>query len=146
MERSTTLLSSSTRPSSRNRVGPARERVADRLGELGLLADRGELGAQPGLQRLDHRQGPVLTGGATGIGLKAPDLGLHGVERLDAIEGLAGDRRGAGGGQLVEAPADMGPAEGELDLALLRQRTVSSSGGRTRRRAASSRRREASSR
>ena len=30
---------------------PARERVADRLGELGLLADQGELVAQPGFER-----------------------------------------------------------------------------------------------
>ncbi len=61
----------------------------------------------------------MLTCGVTGIGLKAADLGLDGVERLDPIQDFAGDRRGAGGGQLIEAPADVGPAEGELNLTLL---------------------------
>ena len=38
---------------------PAREGIADRLGELGLLADQGELGAQPGLEFVDDRPAPV---------------------------------------------------------------------------------------
>ena len=45
-----------------------------------------------------------------------------GVERGDALERLAGDRRRAGGGEFVEAPADMRPAEGELHLAALGER------------------------
>ena len=32
---------------------PARERVADRLGQLGLLADQRELFSQPGLERVE---------------------------------------------------------------------------------------------
>ena len=44
---------------------------------------------------------------------------LDGVESCDALERLAGDRRGSGGGEFVEAAADMGPAEGELHLAAL---------------------------
>ena len=35
--------------------GPAGERVADRLGELALLADEGELLAQPGFEEFDER-------------------------------------------------------------------------------------------
>ena len=39
---------------------PARERIADRLGELGLLADERQLFAQPGLQRVEDRPGFLL--------------------------------------------------------------------------------------
>lgn len=39
---------------------PARERVADRLGELGLLADPAELLAQPGLEFGDDRPALLL--------------------------------------------------------------------------------------
>src|SRR2546430_13261812 len=46
--RSTVLLSSSMRPSSMKRQAlPARERIADGLGELAFLTDQGELCAQP---------------------------------------------------------------------------------------------------
>lgn len=89
--------------------------MADGLGELGLLADGGELGAQPGLQLQDHRQGFLLTPGLSGVSLEPPDLGLDRVERLDPLESLGSDRRSPGGGELVEAPAHVGPAEGELD-------------------------------
>jgi len=49
MERSTMLLSSSMRPSSRKRVRPpAGQGVEDRLGELGLLADGLEFAREAG--------------------------------------------------------------------------------------------------
>ena len=37
---------------------PARQRIADRLGELGLLADQAELGAKPGIEFIEN--GPAL--------------------------------------------------------------------------------------
>ena len=41
---------------------PARERIADRLGELGLLADQAELGAQPGLECIEDAAGSSPAG------------------------------------------------------------------------------------
>ena len=77
-------------------------------------------GAQPGLQRVDHRPAAVLADGAALLGRAAADVGLHRVELADALERLRGDRRRAGGGQLVEAPTHMAPAEGEPHMAPIR--------------------------
>ena len=77
---------------------PARQRVADRLGELGLLADQRELGAQPGLRRPSaSRPAPLLAHGAALLGAAAADLVLDRVEAAMRFERLAGDRRGARG-------------------------------------------------
>lgn len=73
---------------------PARERVADRFRELGLLADQRELGAQPGFEAIDDRPAPVLADGAPFLGAAAADVILDGVEAGDPFERLAGDRRG----------------------------------------------------
>ena len=64
MVRSTMLVSISMRPSSRKRLRPAQreQRVADGLGELGLLADQRELALQPRLERFDER--PAASPGA----------------------------------------------------------------------------------
>ena len=53
------------------------------------------------------------------IGAASSALGLDGVEFADAFEDLAGDRRGTGDGEFIEAPADMSPTEGEIDVATL---------------------------
>src|SRR5690606_21624175 len=103
---------------------PAGERVADRLGEPGLLADEFELGLEPGLERLDDRAALLLARAAALVGGATADLALDRVERGDALQRLAGDRRGPGDGELVEAPAHMSPAEGELDVAALGERAV----------------------
>src|SRR5665213_284781 len=98
MARSTVLLSISTRP--------AGQRVADCLGQLGLLADGLELCAESGLQVLDGWAASLLAGRAPCLRILATDVGLDGVKRLDLFQGLGGDRRGAGGGgQFVEAAA-----------------------------------------
>jgi hypothetical protein len=52
---------------------PARERITDCLSELGLLADQGELGAQPGFQVINDRPAAVLADGAALIGIAAAD-------------------------------------------------------------------------
>jgi hypothetical protein len=62
---------------------PARQRIADRFGELGLLADQVELGAQPELERVEDwpalglAQGAALVGpaAATRLGLDRIQLG-----------------------------------------------------------------------
>ena len=119
MLRSTTLLSISTRPSSRNRHSPCQrdERVADRRGELGLLADELELGAQPGFEGFDQRPTALLADRTTFVGGTATDVLLDPVERCNARQRLGGDRRRARVGQLVEVPAHVAPAEGELHVA-----------------------------
>ena len=47
---------------------PVRERVADGLGELALLADEGEPVAQPGLESDDERTRSLLADGAALVG------------------------------------------------------------------------------
>ena len=58
------------------------------------------------------------------LGRAAADLGLHRVELADAHERLRFYRLWAGGGQLVEAPAHVAPAEGEPHLALVGQGAI----------------------
>lgn len=52
---------------------PARQRVADRLGELGLLTDELELVAQPRLERFDQRPAALLADLATLLGRTTAD-------------------------------------------------------------------------
>ena len=61
---------------------------------------------------------------AARVGVTAADFSLDGVEFGDALQRLAGDRRGAGSGEFVEAAAHMRPAEGEPHVALFRQRAI----------------------
>src|SRR5258708_32650838 len=105
-------------------AGPAGEGVADGLGRLDLLAEERELLAQPRLQRLDQRPRALLTGGTTLLGRAASDLSLDPVEGGDPRQGLGRDRRRATLGELVEGPADMAPAEGELHFAARGQHLV----------------------
>ena len=55
---------------------PAGQRVADGFGQLGLLADGVELGAEPGLQVLDDRTALLQARRTAGLGILAADLGL----------------------------------------------------------------------
>jgi hypothetical protein len=71
---------------------PAREGVADRLGELGLLADQTELLAQPGFEIGDGSAAIFLTHCAALVGRPATDGILDPVELGDAPERLAGTR------------------------------------------------------
>lgn len=86
---------------------PARERVADRFGELALLADQRKLPAQSQLERFDDRSASLLTCGTPLFGRAAPDLALNPVEFGDAGERLRCDRRGSGLRQFVEAATHM---------------------------------------
>ncbi len=60
---------------------------------------------------MDDRPALLLADGATLVGGAAADLGFDDVEPGDTFECLAGDRCGTSSGELVEAPAHMGPAE-----------------------------------
>src|SRR6202161_3614234 len=76
---------------------PARERVADRLGEGRFAGDGGELAPEPRLHRIEDRLGPGLADGLPRRSAEAPDIALDGVEGADARERLRRDwRRGRG--------------------------------------------------
>jgi hypothetical protein len=83
------------------------------------LTDQGELSSQPGLEVVNDRPAPDLAHRAALVGAAATDFLLDGIEPRDALERFAGDRRRTGRGELVEAAANMGPAEGELDVTTL---------------------------
>ena len=59
---------------------PARERVADCLGEFGLLADQGELGAEPGFEVFNDRPAPGLARGTSLVDAAAANLPFDGIE------------------------------------------------------------------
>ncbi len=101
-----------------------RERVADDLGELALLADEGEPVAQPGVESDDERPRSFLADGAPLIRPAAANVGLDPIERSDALQRLRSDRRGLGDEAFVEAAAQVGPAEGEAHVALLGKRAI----------------------
>jgi hypothetical protein len=107
-----------------DQAGPAREGIADRFGELGLLADKRQLGAQPDFQVVDDRLGLLLPDRSPLLGGTAADRALDCIEPCNALQRLARDRRRAGRGQLVEASADVRPAECELDVAALGKRPI----------------------
>src|SRR2546429_9711089 len=99
------------------KASPARQRVADRLGELGFLADQRQLLAQPRVECFDQRAAAFLADGAALVGGTAADVGLDPVEGGDARQRLGRDRRRPALGECVERAADMAPAEGEVHLA-----------------------------
>jgi len=87
-------------------------------GQVALLADQLETGAQPRLQGLQDRRALFQTRRPALVGGSAADLGLDGVQLLDPGDRLGGDgrlRRVLLVQQLVEVAAGMDPAEGELD-------------------------------
>jgi hypothetical protein len=65
---------------------PMRQGVADSLGELGLLANQGKLGLEPGFEDLDKRPTFLLSERTALIGVAAPALGLDGVEFSNTFE------------------------------------------------------------
>jgi hypothetical protein len=65
---------------------PARQGVADGLGQFALLADQAKLGAEPGLERVNQRAASLLSGGATLVCTAAADGFLDDVERGDTVK------------------------------------------------------------
>src|SRR5713226_8961750 len=74
---------------------PARQGVADRLGELAFLADQAEFCAQPLLECVGERPAFLLPGDAPLLGATATDVLLDGVKFGDMLERLARNGRGA---------------------------------------------------
>lgn len=93
--------------------------VADRRGERGALADTAELCVKPESEIAHERPAAPLPNGLAFMGWLAADPALDGIERAYAQQDLGGDRRGGVGVDLVKAPAQMGPAEGERDRAVV---------------------------
>ena len=85
------------------------------LGDRRLGRDARELLLEPGFEREHEGLALVLAHGATLLGAAAADRLLDRIERRDAFERLAGDRRGTAFGDVEEAAPQMGPAEGERD-------------------------------
>jgi hypothetical protein len=77
------------------------------------LTDQGELGPQPGFKVIQDRPALILPNGPPVLGAEATDFLLDGVETCDAFECLTGNRRRAGGSELIKGAADMRPAKGE---------------------------------
>ena len=82
---------------------PMVQGVADVLGDGGLGRDADELLLEPGLERRHQRLAALLAHRAALIGAAAPDRLLNGIQGGDALERLAGDRRGTALGDVVEA-------------------------------------------
>src|SRR6201987_6362671 len=97
---------------------PALQSITDRLGNGTLLRYGGELGFQPGLQTFDQGLGFRLSHGAAPRCALPADAALDGIERRDALERLAGDRRRAPSVDIEEQPTPMRPAKDERDLAV----------------------------
>jgi hypothetical protein len=101
-----------------------RERIADRLGELTLPADEGELFAQPRFEFGEKRTRSFLADGASLVRPAATNVGFHPIERGDALQRLVGDGRRFGDGAFVEAAPQMRPAEGEADVTFVCKRAI----------------------
>src|SRR5207237_1176228 len=68
---------------------------------------------EPGFQRRDQRLGFLLARRPALLGALAADLGFDLVDFGNPLEGLDGDRRRGGFGQVEELPAPVCPTEGE---------------------------------
>ena len=66
-----------------------RQRIADRLGELALLADERELGAQPRLEVGEDWARALLPSGAAFLRIATANVLLDRIQRGDALERLA---------------------------------------------------------
>src|SRR5271166_1861353 len=94
---------------------PVVQAVTDILGDWRLTGDTSELSLEPGLERRDQRLAPFLAHTAPLLGALAADCLLDRIERGDAFERFAGDRRIAAFDVVVEPAAQMRPAERERD-------------------------------
>src|SRR5207248_8723721 len=98
---------------------PARQRIADGVCELALLADQGELCAQPLLECIGERPAVLLADEAALLGTPATDVLLDSVELSDVFERLARNGRRARSCEFVEVAPHMRPAERKRDVPAL---------------------------
>src|SRR5580698_9575795 len=94
---------------------PVVQAVTDLFGDRRLGGNAGKLLLEPTLEYDDQRLAFVLEHAAAMVGARAADRLLYSIERGDAFERFAGDRRVAGFGEVEESAAQMRPAEGERD-------------------------------
>src|SRR5512134_797341 len=94
---------------------PALQAVVDGLGGLALGGQPGALLAQPAFELGHQRSAALVTPAPAVFRREAIDLALDGEERIDAADGLDGDRRLLEPGKVEELPPRMGPAGG-LDV------------------------------
>ena len=96
-----------------------------------MTREFGALGTHPGFERGDQGGAPLLARGQPPLDRKAIDVALDVEERVDAFDGLQGDRRDwrrllatprvrGDVGQLEELAARMAPAQRLDDRARLR--------------------------
>jgi len=83
------------------------EAVADRRSDLRLGGDARKLDFEPRLQSFDTRLALGLTDGLAHLGTAAADLLLDRIERGNALQRLARDRRRAALGDIVELTTPM---------------------------------------
>src|SRR4029077_4874320 len=103
---------------------PARQGIANGVGELALLADQGQFCAQPQLKGIDQRPAFLLADVVALVGAAATDVFLDGVECSNMLQGLAGDRRWGGSSEFVEVAPRMRPAEREPDITTFGQLAI----------------------
>src|SRR5215470_6918876 len=94
---------------------PVIQAVTDLVRDLRLSGDAPELMLEPGFERCHQRLALVLAHPAPFIGAHSPDRLLDCIERGNAFERLARDRRIAALGDVEEPAAQMRPAEGKRD-------------------------------
>jgi len=89
--------------------------VTDLLGDRRLGGDASELLLEEGPERGDQRLALVLARLTANGRARSADRLLYSIERGDALERLARDRRVAALGEVEESAAQVRPAEGELN-------------------------------
>ena len=111
--RSTTFVSISIRPSSRNidQARPMPDGVADRLGQIGDARNPVDMLVQPAIQGLDNRPTSLVAHPPAVLGGMPADLGLDRIEFANAPQHVGRQRRLGGDVEIVEAPPQVRPAE-----------------------------------
>ncbi|MNV58527.1 hypothetical protein D3C71_1509070 [compost metagenome] len=71
---------------------PARERIANRLGQFRLPGDLAQHAREPSTQVIQQRPGAGLSHLASHVGRLTPDLGFDRVQRRNALQRLLGNR------------------------------------------------------
>src|SRR5450756_668637 len=103
---------------------PARQGIADGIGELALLTDQTKFCPQPRLKRVNQRMGFLLPDNAALVGAAATDVFLDGIDSRNVGERFARDRRRTWGSEFVKVAAYMRPAERKPDVAPLGELAV----------------------